>query len=91
MGDFDDSAALMRNMDLIITVCTSTAHLAGAIAAPTWLLLDVNPHWVWLTERDDSPWYPTMRLYRQTRYREWGPVMARVRADLAILAQRRAL
>jgi len=88
MGDFDDSAAFMRNMDLIITVCTSTAHLAGAIAAPTWLLLDVNPHWVWLTERDDSPWYPTMRLYRQIRYREWRPVMARVQADLAMLAQR---
>ena len=66
MGDYDNSAAFMRNMDLIITICTSAAHLAGAIAAPTWLLLDVNPHWVWLTERSDSPWYPTLRLYRQT-------------------------
>ena len=88
MGDYDDSAAFMRNMDLIITICTSAAHLAGAIAAPTWLLLDVNPHWVWLLERSDSPWYPTLRLYRQTAYREWAPVIARVRADLAILAQR---
>jgi tetratricopeptide (TPR) repeat protein len=88
MGDYDDSAAFMRNMDLIITICTSAAHLAGAIAAPTWLLLDVNPHWVWLTERSDSPWYPTLTLYRQTAYREWAPVIARVRADLAILAQR---
>jgi ADP-heptose:LPS heptosyltransferase len=88
MADFDDSAAFAHNMDLIITTCTSAAHLAGAIAAPTWLLLDVNPHWVWLTERSDSPWYPTLTLFRQTAYREWGPVMARVQADLATLAQR---
>jgi len=76
-------------MDLIITICTSTAHLAGAIAAPTWLLLDVNPHWVWLTDRSDSPWYPTLTLYRQSNYREWEPVMARVKGDLAALAHRR--
>ena len=88
MGDYDDSAAFMRNMDLIITICTSAAHLAGAIGAPTWLLLDVNPHWVWLTDRSDSPWYPTLTLYRQTAYREWGPVIARIQADLATLAQR---
>jgi hypothetical protein len=86
MKDYDDSAAFMRNMDLIITICTSAAHLAGAIAARTWLLLDVNPHWVWLTDRSDSPWYPTLTLYRQTSYREWGPVMACVQADLAALA-----
>jgi tetratricopeptide (TPR) repeat protein len=87
MRDYDDSAAFVRNMDLVITICTSAAHLAGAIAAKTWLLLDVNPHWVWLTERSDSPWYPTLTLYRQTSYRDWGPVMARVQADLAALAQ----
>ena len=87
MRDFDDSAAFMRNMDLIVTVCTSTAHLAGAIAARTWLLLDVNPHWVWLTERCDSPWYPTITLYRQSCYRDWNPVLARVSDDLAALAQ----
>jgi tetratricopeptide (TPR) repeat protein len=88
MKDYDDSAAFMRNMDLIITICTSAAHLAGAIAAPTWLLLDVNPHWVWLTERSDSPWYPTLTLYRQSHYRQWEPVMARVKADLTALANR---
>ncbi len=82
MRDYDNSAAFVRNMDLIITICTSAAHLAGAIGARTWLLLDVNPHWVWLTERSDSPWYPTLTLYRQTAYREWGPVMARVQTDL---------
>jgi hypothetical protein len=88
MSDYDDSAAFLRNMDLLITVCTSTAHLAGAIAASTWVLLDVNPHWVWLLDRSDSPWYPTLRLYRQTAYREWGPVMGRVKTDLAKLTQR---
>jgi tetratricopeptide (TPR) repeat protein len=87
MRDYDDSAAFARNMDLIITVCTSTAHLAGAIAASTWVLLDVNPHWIWLLDRSDSPWYPTVTLYRQTRYREWPPVLARVAADLAKLAE----
>jgi tetratricopeptide (TPR) repeat protein len=86
MSDYDDSAAFLRNMDLLITVCTSTAHLAGAIAARTWVLLDVNPHWVWLLHRSDSPWYPTIRLYRQAAYREWEPVMGQVRADLAKLA-----
>jgi hypothetical protein len=88
MKNYDDSAAFMRNMDLIITICTSAAHLAGAIAARTWLLLDVNPHWVWLTERSDSPWYPTITLYRQTAYRDWGPVISRVQTDLATLAER---
>jgi len=88
MTDYDDSAAFVRNLDLVVTTCTSAAHLAGAIGAPTWLLLDVNPHWVWLTDREDSPWYPTLRLYRQGAYRDWHPVMARVRADLAALADR---
>ena len=88
MKDYDNSAAFMRNMDLIITICTSAAHLAGAITARTWLLLDVNPHWVWLMERSDSPWYPTLTLYRQSHYREWVSVLARVKADLAALAHR---
>jgi tetratricopeptide (TPR) repeat protein len=87
MKDYDDSAAFIRNMDLVITICTSAAHLAGAVAARTWLLLDVNPHWVWLTERSDSPWYPTLTLYRQKAYRDWAPVLERVRSDLAALAQ----
>jgi tetratricopeptide (TPR) repeat protein len=88
LRDFDDSAAFLRNMDLLVTVCTSTAHLAGAIAARAWLLLDVNPHWVWLIDRSDSPWYPTLTLFRQNAYRQWAPVMARVQAELAAVAQR---
>jgi tetratricopeptide (TPR) repeat protein len=86
MADYDDSAAFLSNMDLIITICTSTAHLAGAIGAPAWVLLDANPHWVWLRERADSPWYPTLTLYRQEAYRDWSSVMASVRSDLLKLA-----
>ncbi|PMS35753.1 tetratricopeptide repeat protein [Trinickia symbiotica] len=79
---FDDTAALICNLDLVITVCTSVAHLAAALGRPTWLLLDVNPHWVWMTERRDSPWYPTVRLYRQRRYRDWTAPLNEIRADL---------
>ena len=83
---FDDTAALIQGLDLVITVCTSVAHLAGALGVPTWVLLDVNPHWVWMTDRQDSPWYPSVRLYRQTEFQQWEPVLARVAADLTRLA-----
>ncbi|WP_156443891.1 tetratricopeptide repeat protein [Burkholderia savannae] len=83
---FDDTAAYLANLDLVVTVCTSVAHLAGALGRPTWLLLDVNPHWVWSIDRDDSPWYRSIRLYRQTRYRDWTAALDRVRDDLAALA-----
>lgn len=79
---FDDTAALISNLDLVITVCTSIAHLAGALGKPTWLLLDVNPHWVWMTERQDSPWYPTVRLYRQHAYRDWSAPLQALAADV---------
>ncbi|WP_244116774.1 tetratricopeptide repeat protein [Burkholderia cepacia] len=81
-GSFDDTATLLSTLDLVLTVCTSVAHLAGALGVPTWLLLDVNPHWVWSTQRADSPWYPSMTLYRQTTYRQWEPVVSRIAADL---------
>ncbi len=86
MQTFDDSAAAISQMDLIITVCTSTSHLAGALGVPTWVLLDVNPHWVWLLNRDDSPWYPNSKLYRQTEFLNWAPVMDQVEQDLRQLA-----
>ncbi|TAM50705.1 MAG: tetratricopeptide repeat protein [Paraburkholderia sp.] len=82
LNDFDDTAALIGSLDLVITVCTSVAHLAAALGRPTWVLLDGNPHWVWMTERRDSPWYPTVRLYRQRNYRDWTQPLADVRADL---------
>ena len=75
LASFDDTAALMSSLDLVITVCTSVAHLGGALGVPTWLLLDVNPHWVWMLERSDSPWYSSLRLFRQSSYGDWSPVL----------------
>ncbi|GAB6852758.1 tetratricopeptide repeat protein [Paraburkholderia kururiensis] len=86
LESFDDTAALVAGLDLVITVCTSVAHLAGALGVPTWVLLDVNPHWVWMTGRTDSPWYPHTRLYRQRGYGQWTPVLETVASDLAALA-----
>jgi len=79
---FDDTAAFMSAMDVVITVCTSVAHLSGALGLRTWVLLDVNPHWVWLLERRDSPWYPTVTLYRQATFGRWGNVMGDVATDV---------
>jgi hypothetical protein len=65
-------------MDQVITIDNSTAHLAGALGVPVWLLLPFAADWRWLQEREDSPWYPTMRLFRQTTLGEWGSVVERV-------------
>jgi hypothetical protein len=70
----------------VITVCTSVAHLSGAIGQRAWVLLDVNPHWVWLLDRRDSPWYPGATLYRQKNFTQWDPVFDQVTHDLAALA-----
>jgi ADP-heptose:LPS heptosyltransferase len=64
-NDFDDSAAMVEALDLVITVDTAIAHLAGALGKPVWILLAPNPDWRWLLEREDSPWYPTARLFRR--------------------------
>ena len=71
LADFDDTAAVMALVDLVISVDTSVVHLAGALARPGWVLLPFQPDWRWLPDRDDSPWYPTARLFRQPR-RETG-------------------
>jgi Tfp pilus assembly protein PilF len=71
---YEDSAAVIANMDLIIAVDTSLAHAAGAMGRPTWLALCHTPDWRWLLGRDDSPWYPTLRIFRQTRLGDWSPV-----------------
>jgi hypothetical protein len=90
LATFDDTAAFVSALDLVITVCTSVAHLSGALGQRTWVLLDVNPHWVWLLDRTDSPWYPSATLYRQPRFGEWEPVLDAVTRDLqALAAQRR--
>jgi tetratricopeptide (TPR) repeat protein len=79
---YADTAALIANLDLVISVDTSVAHLAGALARPVWILLPFIPDWRWLLDREDSPWYPTARLFRQDETREWDNVMARVHAAL---------
>jgi hypothetical protein len=71
-GVFMDTAAVMRALDLIITSDTAIAHLAGALGVPVWLVLPHVPEWRWLMERDDCPWYPTMRLFRQTKPGDWA-------------------
>ncbi len=76
--DFSDTAALIDNLDLVIAVDTSVAHLAGALGKPLWLLNRYNTCWRWLLDRTDSPWYPTARLFRQDETREWDQVIARV-------------
>jgi len=70
-------------MDLVITTDTSVAHLAGAIGRPVWVILQFMPDWRWLLDRPDSPWYPTMRLFRQRSPGDWAGVIARVAQELA--------
>jgi tetratricopeptide (TPR) repeat protein len=82
LRDLDDTAAVLGLCDLVITVDTAVAHLAGALGRPTWILLPFAPDWRWLLERADSPWYPTARLYRQPAAGDWESVVARVREDL---------
>ncbi|MBN2705809.1 MAG: tetratricopeptide repeat protein [Deltaproteobacteria bacterium] len=86
LADLQETAAIMENLDLIITCDTSIPHLAGALARPVWLLLPFDADWRWLLERDDSPWYPTMRLFRQPAPGAWEPVLAEVRRELRQLA-----
>ena len=80
--DFEETAALIEQLDLVIAVDTSTAHLAGALGKPVWLLNRFDTCWRWLLERSDSPWYPSLRLYRQSTRGDWQGVLQRVRNDL---------
>jgi tetratricopeptide (TPR) repeat protein len=84
--DFSDTALLIENLDLIISVDTAVAHLAGALGRPVWTLLPFSPEWRWLLDREDSPWYPTMRLFRQTSFGDWRSVIDRVRQELLRMA-----
>jgi len=82
LTDFAETAALISCLDLVITVDTSIAHLAGALGHPTWILLPYTPDYRWLLDRDDSPWYPAVRLFRQSETREYASVLDRVRTEL---------
>ena len=82
LNDFADTAAALANLDLLITVDTAVAHLAGALGKPVWILLTRNPDWRWLLDRDDSPWYPTARLFRQDVAGDWPSMVNRVHGEL---------
>ncbi len=85
-GAFLDTAAVMLNLDLVITSDTVAAHLAGALAAPVWLGVSASPEWRWLRDREDSPWYPSMRLFRQRQHGDWTDVFRRMAVELRRLA-----
>lgn len=80
--DFMDTAAVMMNLDLVITADTSVAHLAGALGIPVWVALPFSPDWRWLLDREDSPWYPTLRLFRQRQPGDWADVFTRLKMAL---------
>jgi ADP-heptose:LPS heptosyltransferase len=82
LADFADTAALIAALDLVIAVDTSVAHLAAALGKPVWLMLPFAPDFRWLLEREDSPWYPRMRLFRQQGLGDWDGVIAQLGAAL---------
>jgi tetratricopeptide (TPR) repeat protein len=84
--DFADTAAIVERLDLVISVDTAVAHLAGALAKPVWTLLPFTPDWRWMLDHEDSPWYPTMRLFRQPSPGDWTAVIERVGKELKALA-----
>ncbi len=86
IGDFSDTAAFIDNLDLVITVDTAAARLAGALGKPVWILNRFDPHWCWLLDRADSPWYPTARLFRQEKPDDWEGVIQHVKTELDRLA-----
>jgi Glycosyltransferase family 9 (heptosyltransferase) len=83
IADFREAAALISSLDLVVSVDTVLAHLAGALGKQVWVLVPFSPHWPWLLQRQDSPWYPTARLFRQRAHGDWMSAIAEVRAELA--------
>jgi hypothetical protein len=88
--NFDDTAAIVAQLDLVISVDTAVAHLAGALGKPVWILLNRHGEWRWLTDREDTPWYKSARLFRQAELDNWNPVLTRVYDELGALARQRA-
>ena len=78
----------VHEVDLVVSVDTFAAHLAGAIGRPVWTMLSADCDWRWMRDRDDSPWYPTMKLFRQTRHDDWSDVVARVRDAIVTTSER---
>jgi hypothetical protein len=85
LNDFSDTAALIENLDVVVSVDTATAHVAAALGKPTWILNRFDSCWRWLRDRDDSPWYPSARLYRQQSDCHWAPVLQQLADDLSAL------
>ena len=88
-GELHEAAAALLAMDLVMTVDGMMAHLAGALGRPVWVLLKHEADWRWMDDRADSPWYPTMRLFRQPAPGAWAPVIGQVAAELGMLAGQR--
>jgi hypothetical protein len=87
IDDLADTAALIAHLDLVLTIDSAVAHLAGALGKPVWVLLPFCPDWRWMRDRDDSPWYPTARLFRQSAPGDWRDPVARAAAALARLQE----
>ncbi len=84
LEDFMDTAAVLSNLHLVVACDTAVAHLAGALGVPAWVALPLVPDWRWLRDRRDSPWYPTLRLFRQKKLGDWPGVFAQIKAELCV-------
>ncbi|MBJ7380831.1 MAG: hypothetical protein JHC80_08765, partial [Polynucleobacter sp.] len=87
LNDFSDTAALIENLDLVISVDTAVAHLAAALGKPVWLLNRFDSEWRWLGHRKDSPWYPTLKIYNQPKPGDWDSVMRAICVDVSELTR----
>jgi hypothetical protein len=87
-ADFSDTAAALANLDLLISTCTSVPHLAGALGKPTWIMLAHHPDWRWFLDDESTPWYRSVRLFRQPKVGDWEAVVDRVRTELAAMVAR---
>lgn len=87
LASFADTAAAMQCLDLVVAVDTAVVHCAGGLGVPAWVALHFVADWRWLMDRDDSPWYPSLRLFRQQKWGQWEPVFARMAQDLRRLVE----
>ena len=88
-GPFMDTAAILKNLDLVICCDSAIAHLAGALGVPTWIVLNTQPDWRWMIDRDDSPWYPSVRLFRQSQPNDWTEVFLRIQQSFTQAVEKR--